>query len=84
MKFANMPALFALLAGFVVSVATILSGMELLKSLIWIFAAILIFYILGCAIRSLFNVILSEDPVDLKEIITDEDAADGTQADDKK
>lgn len=84
MKFANMPALFALLAGFVVSVATILSGMEILKSLIWIFAAIFIFYILGCAFRTLFNVILSDDPVDLKEIITDDDAAEGTHIDENK
>lgn len=71
MKFMNMPAIFSLLAGFVVCIATIIARMNMANSLIWIFASLVIFYIIGVAIRALFNVILKDDVSEVKEVITD-------------
>lgn len=73
MKFLNMPAMFSLLAGLVACVATFIAGMSMLNSLIWIFASLLVFYIIGLALKALFNVILNDDIVDEKTIIMGED-----------
>lgn len=83
MKFSNMAAILSLLAGFVVCVATFISGMDLMKSLIWILAAIIIFYILGSALRALFNVILSdENEADKKVVSEDESSIEAEDASD--
>lgn len=71
MKFENMPAMFSFLAGFVVCIATMISKMSILNSLIWVFASLLIFYLIGLAIRALFNVILTPAVSEVKEVITE-------------
>lgn len=73
MKFMNMPAVFSLLAGLAVCIAAILSRMSLLNSLIWVFTALLIFYIIGLAVRALFNVILTERNDEVKEVIAEDE-----------
>lgn len=83
MKFSNMAAILSLLAGFVVCVATFISGMDLMKSLIWVLAAIIIFYILGSSLRALFNVILSDEDKSDKEVISeDEGSSEAEEASD--
>lgn len=73
MKFENMPAIFALSAALVVSVSTFFSGMDTVKSLTWILVSLLVFYIIGIAFKALFNVILSDESIDEKEVISEEE-----------
>lgn len=72
MKFASLPTLFSLIAGFAVCVATMISGMDLLHSLIWVFVSLLVFYIIGIAIRALFNVVLNDEATEIKEVIAED------------
>lgn len=81
MKFINMPAIFSLLAGFVVCMATMLSRMSLMNSLIWIFASLVIFYVIGVAVRALFNAILKDDVSEVKEVIMENPELDEYDAD---
>jgi hypothetical protein len=72
MKFSNMPAIFSLTAGLVVCISTFFSDMSMVSSLAWVFASLLIFYILGLAFRALFNVILSDGTTQVREVISEE------------
>lgn len=75
MKFKNMPVILALLAGFIVCIATFIYRYEGLSWLWLVIGTIVLFYGLGICLRKLFNVILSDD-------IPDEEDADNTENED--
>lgn len=72
MKFANLPIIFSLIAGLAVCIATIISKMDFLSSLIWLLVALLLFYVIGIAFRALFNVVLNDMPSEMKEVIAED------------
>ncbi len=75
MKFKNMPVILALLAGFIVCIATFIYRYEGLSWLWLVIGTIALFYGLGICLRKLFNVILSDD-------IPDEEETDNTENED--
>lgn len=75
MKFKNMPVILALLAGFIVCIATFIYRYEGLSWLWLVIGAIALFYGLGMCLRKLFNVILSDD-------IPDEEDTENTENED--
>lgn len=75
MKFKNMPVILALVAGFIVCIATFIYRYEGLSWLWLVIGAIALFYGLGMCLRKLFNVILSDD-------IPDEEDTDNTENED--
>ncbi|MCM1468411.1 MAG: hypothetical protein NC086_09700 [Alistipes sp.] len=75
MKFKNMPVILALIAGFIVCMATFIYRYEGISWLWLVIGAIALFYGLGLCLRKLFNVILAEEiPEEEKESDNDADA----------
>lgn len=75
MKYKNMPSILALLAGFIVCIATFIYQYEGTTWLWLVIGAIVLFYGLGICLQKLFNVILADE-------VTEEKKADNNENED--
>ena len=82
MKTEIIPKVITLLAGAIVSIVCIINGVDVTRSLEFLLATLIIFYIVGCLVKRLIQNVLISNSVLRKKI--DKQADEDIEAEDKE